>query len=77
METKTAQAITLFSSGNIAGAMKIFRTFKIGFSKDERRLIQIAQESMTGKEDFYKSIKLDTATIKQQAIQIIKQKYNL
>lgn len=77
METKTTQAVALFTSGNISGALKIFRTFKIGFTKEERRLLQIAQESLTGKEDFYKSLQLDTDTIKSQAIQLIKQKYNV
>lgn len=77
METKTTQAVSLFTSGKMAEALKIFRTFKIGFTKEERRLLQIAQESLSGKEDFYKSLQLDTATIKSQAIQLIKSKYNL
>lgn len=77
MDTKTSQAVSLFTSGKIVEALKIFKTFRIGFTKEEQRTLQIAHESMTGKEDFYKSLQLDTATIKLQAIQIIKQKYNL
>ena len=77
METKTTQAIALFSSDNLVGALKLFKTFRIGFTADERRTIQIAHESLTGKEEFYKSLKIDTATIKVQAVQLIKQKYNL
>jgi len=77
METKTSQAVTLFSSGNITEALKLFKDFRIGFTVGERRVVQIAYESLTGKESFYRSIKLDTDQIKQSAIQIIKQKYNL
>ena len=77
METKTSQALSLFSSGDLVGALKLFKTFRIGFTKEERRKLEIAHESMTGKEDFYKSLKLDTATIKAEAIQLIKSKYNI
>lgn len=77
METKTAQALSLFSSDDLAGALKIFKTFRIGLTADERRILQIAQESLTGKESFYQSLQLNTEAIKQEAIQIIKQKYNL
>ncbi len=77
METKTAQAIALFTSGNIAGSLKIFSKFRIGFTKDEIRTLEIARESMTGNESFYQAIKVDTAVIKQQAVELIKEKYNL
>lgn len=77
MQTKTTQAVALFTSGNLAGALKIFSTFRIGFSKDEQRKLQIAHESLTGKDSFYKSIQVDTDTIKVEAIQLIKSKYNL
>lgn len=77
MENKTSKAVELFKSGNITGALKIFKGFKIGFTKDEQRKLQIAYESMTGNDSFYRSLQLDTATISTEAIQIIKQKYNV
>lgn len=77
MDTKTSQAVSLFNSGNIAGALKLFSGFKIGFTKEEKRTLQIAHESLTGHEGFYKSIQVDTDTIKAEAIQIIKSKYNI
>ena len=42
METKTSKAIGLFKDGRLRDALAIFKTFKIGFTKDERRTIQIA-----------------------------------
>ncbi len=77
METKTAQAIALFTSGDIAESIKIFSKFRIGFTKDEIRTLEIARESMTGNESFYHAIKVDTAVIKQKAVELIKEKYNL
>jgi len=77
MVTKTTKALELFSSGDMAGALRIFKTFRIGLTADERRILQIAQESLTGKESFYQSLQLNTEAIKQEAIQIIKQKYSL
>lgn len=77
METKTSQAINLFSNGYVTRALRIFKTFKIGFTKEEKEKIEIAYECMTGRESFYLSLQVDTSNIKEQAIQLIKEKYNL
>lgn len=77
METKTTQAVALLKSGETVKALKLFKTFKIGFTKDEKRKIEIAYESMTGKNVFFQSLQLDTATIKAEAIQLLKSKYNI
>lgn len=39
MHTKTNNAVQLFKSGNVKEALAIFRTFRIGFTKDERRTL--------------------------------------
>lgn len=72
METKTNKARTLLNSGNIVEAMQIVKTFKIGVTKEERRTIQIAYETMTGNERFYRQLQLDTEQIKEKAILTIK-----
>jgi gamma-glutamylcysteine synthetase len=77
METKTSQAVALFSKGELVQSLAIFKTFRIGFTADERRTIQIAHESLTGKEEFYRQLRLKTDVIKNEAISIIKTKYNL
>lgn len=77
METKTSKAIDLFKSGDIKGALRIFCSFKIGFTKEDKHKIEVAYECLTGNESFYKSLQLDTDTIKTEAIQLIKSKYNL
>jgi hypothetical protein len=77
METKTAKAVSLFKSGDVVSALKLFKTFRIGFSKEEKRTIQIAHESLTGSDAFYKQLMINTDAIRVQAIEIIKMKYNL
>ena len=58
MRTKTEKAINLFESGCLKEALSIFRTFRIGFTKEERRTLQIASESLAGNENFYQQIDL-------------------
>lgn len=75
MITKTDKAKNLFSSGKIAEALKIFKTFKIGFSAEEKQTLEIAHECMSGNEKFYASLNIDTEQTKKQAVLIIQQKY--
>lgn len=72
MKTKTAQAAALFNSGNIKGALRIFKTFRSGLSKAEKRTIEIAYEWLTGKSNFYAAIGIDGNKEIDNAIQIIK-----
>ena len=51
MRTKTEKAINLFESGCLKEALSIFRTFRIGFTKEERRTLQIASESLAGRRE--------------------------
>ena len=47
MRTKTEKAINLFESGCLKEALSIFRTFRIGFTKEEQ--IGIDTDSMISK----------------------------
>lgn len=75
MITKTETAKNLFSSGKIKEALKIFKSFKIGFSAEEKQILTTAYECMSGNETFYQSLNIDTEQTKTQAISIIQQKY--
>ena len=75
METKTSKAVELFRNGKVCEALKIFKTFKIGFSKTERRAIQISYESMTGNETFYRNIGIDVDEEYRVAVVAINKKY--
>ncbi len=75
METKTQKALCLLKSGNVKDALKIIRTFRIGFSKDERRVISIACECLCGSASFYTSIGVNCEKIVNDAIAIVNEKY--
>lgn len=60
METKTSKAILLLRAGYLKEALSIFRTFRIGFTKEERRTLQIASESLSGNSLFYQQLGIDT-----------------
>lgn len=78
MRTKTEKAINLFESGCLKEALsifRIFRTFRIGFTKEERRTLQIASESLAGNENFYQQIGIDTDSMISKSVEIITEKY--
>lgn len=77
VQTKTEKAKELFISGDVAGSLAIIKTFKQGFTKDEKRTLEIAHECQIGHEGFYKNIGIDTDAIWSKAKRIIKNKYGI
>ncbi len=75
METKTSKAVSLFRSGYLKEALLIFRTFRIGFTKDERRTLQIASESLSGNSSFYQQIGIDTKMEVEKSKELLTKKY--
>lgn len=74
-ETKTNKAVFLFRSGQLKEALAIFRTFKIGFTNDERRTLQIASEALSGNDGFYKQIGIDTGKEIEKSKELLTNKY--
>ena len=74
-ETKTQQAVSLLKFGNVKGALRIFKTFQIGFSKEEKRIIEIASDCLCGMSDFYSSLGIDCQRIVDDAVSILRSKY--
>ena len=75
MRTKTEKAINLFESGCLKEALSILRTFRIGFTKEELRTLQIASESLAGNKNFYQQIGIDTDSMISKSVEIITEKY--
>jgi len=71
MTTKTQQLRELWKAGESKKALKIFKTFKIGMSKEDKRTVEIAYEVLTGKENFYISLGINTEAKCKEATQII------
>lgn len=75
METKTNRATSLLRAGNLKEALSIFRTFRIGFTKEERRTLQIASESLSGNSLFYQQLGIDTDKEIEKSKSILTSKY--
>ena len=68
METKTSKMIKLIENKDWKKALSIASNFRMNFTKEEKRNIEIAYESMTGKDDFYKQLGFDVDLAKEMAI---------
>ena len=75
MKTKTNKAISLLQCGNFKAALAIFSTFRIGFSKEEQRTLQIASESLSGHSSFYRQLGIDIDKEIEKSKSIITSKY--
>lgn len=75
METKSSKAVSLLRSGCLKEALSIFRTFRIGFTQDERRTLQIASESLSGNDRFYQQIGIDTNSEIEKSKELLTNKY--
>jgi len=76
-ETKTQEAIKLFKDKEYQKSLKIFKTFKINFSKDEQKQIARAFEMISGNEKFYSQLGFKKQEELDKAIDIIKNKYKI
>lgn len=77
MQTKTDKAVTLFRKGELKEALKIFCTFRIGFTKAEKRTLDIAKDTLCGRGKFYRQLGIDTDGEVATATAIIIKKYCL
>ena len=75
METKTQKAIQLLYAGELLPSLKIFCTFRIGFTKEEMRTLQIAKDVLNGHGEFYRSIGVDIDEKVKESVKILHKKY--
>jgi hypothetical protein len=76
-DKKLDKAKRLFAAGDLKGALGIIKTFPFGFSREEKRVIEIAYESLIGREAFYQRLGIDTSAMITQSREIINLKYSL
>ncbi|MDR0385386.1 MAG: hypothetical protein LBH60_04855 [Prevotellaceae bacterium] len=76
-EKKIDKAKRLFTAGNLKGALGIIKTFPFGCTREEKRVIEIAYESLIGRDAFYQRLGMDTAEMISKSKEIIKEKYNI
>lgn len=75
-ETKTEKAISLFKLGMLKESLAIFSRFRFGFTKEERRVLQISYECLTGNSNFYKSLGYDVEECLNESRDIIRKNYS-
>lgn len=75
METKTSKAISLLRSGYLKEALAIFSTFRVGFTKEERRTLKIAHECLSGNAGFYQQLGVDTNAEIEKSRILLSRKY--
>lgn len=73
--TKTTRALRMFRSSDFRGAFSLFSTFRVGFTREETRTLEIASQSLGGHAEFYQSLGVDTDDEVCKAKEIIKTKY--
>lgn len=72
---KTTQAINLWRAGNQLAALKIFKGFKIGLTKDDIAAIGIAYEGLLGKSGYYQQLGINTAENTEKVTLLITEKF--
>ena len=75
LDKKTDKAKALLKAGCFKEALAIIKTFRLGFSKEEKRSIQIAYESLSGHEQFYRSLGIDVDKVQKDAYQLLIDRY--
>ena len=77
METKTQKAVKLISSGDWKSGLQLIRTFRIGFSTEDKRLVQIASDVLNGHGQFYKNLGLDIDKVVSDCKDFLSKKYHI
>lgn len=75
METKKEKAVQLYNQGKIKEALRIFSKFRYDINKEEKRLLTIAYECLTGQENFYFSLGISPKHTIEDAKKIIENKF--
>lgn len=76
MGTKTDEIKTYLRQGNLKSALRIAKTFRVGFSVSEMRSIQIASETLSGS-TFYSQLGIDIKVEINRAEWVLRCKYNI
>ena len=70
-KTHRDKARMLLKKGDFRRALKLAKTFDITYNKEEVSILEIAYETISGREIFYKQIGVDIDLNKQKALQLL------
>ena len=71
METTRDKARKFIKERNYKEALKLSRKFDKIFNTNEIRILEIAYECLTGNEDWYKKLDINTAQILKESIDLL------
>jgi len=69
--TKRQELSNFLKVGNIKKAVQIAKKLDFTYSKEQIRVFEIFYECLTGKESFYKELKIDTDKIKHDTLKLL------
>lgn len=73
--TKTEQVVGYVRAGEWSKAMNIAKTFRLGFTKDEIRTIEIASDTLNGNGRLYRDLGIDVAVEVSKCKELLKKRY--
>lgn len=75
--TKTQIALAAIQNGDTAKCFSILKTFRLGFTKEEKRTLEMASDIAHGLGRIYLQLGYNTCEITEKARMIVKNKYNV
>jgi len=72
METKTKKAINLYDEGKFYLCLRIIKKFNNGFTKEEKKILEISHEINRGSEKFYRQLGYDVDKVINESKKIVK-----
>lgn len=73
--TKTEQVVGYVRAGEWSKAMNIAKTFRLGFTPDEIRTIEIASDTLNGNGRLYRDLGIDVAAEVFKCKALLKARY--
>ncbi len=69
--SKRQQVINAVEAKDYKKALKIAKSFTIDFDKEEQRIIQIAYETLCGRDSMFKMLKINTTKMVEDAKKLV------
>jgi len=75
MITKTSKAVQLWREGKKQQALSIFKTFKLGLTKEEQNTLRIASEMEAGLSNIYQALGYQKDQVFNEASAIVERNF--
>lgn len=75
MDTKSAKVKKLIRGGNWKDALNILRYFRLEFTREQKRSIEITSDVLNGHGGFYRQLGIDTEQVSRECKAMLMAKY--